>query len=894
MDSARSGSGRLVLIAGEPGAGKTRLAGLTATAGVPVAHGRAIEPAGSPPYWPFRQILQALGRPGMFGAASAAEERFRRFEAVSAALIDAAEPAGLVLVLDDLHWADPGSLQLLVHLARSLAASRLAVVAAYRTTETAGREPLRAALAELSREPATTRIVLTGLSEAEVGEQLCDIAGWAVPEPVAAAVRRRTGGNPFFVGELGRVLAGAREGDLPEGVRDAVRARLGRLTPPCRSVVAAAAVLGTTEPLDLAAVLELGPAGVLGALDEAAAAGIVAPAPGYDFTHDIIRESAGLDVATAERLRLHARLGGFLAARPGARERAALVAYHLIEAAPLVDAPAATRWAADAAEQAAAQLAWEEAALWYERALRAGGAGESERTDLLIERARAQIKAYDVDGARVSLTGAADSARRRADYPALGRAVLVMEGVTDFIWERAGRALCEEALAGLPDEDSPLRARLLAQLVAADVWTESPASDQRSRAALAMAERLGDKRALIEALRARQLVRGVPDGARDRLELAGRLTEIGRAGDDDAALWAGLWRFDAHVQLGEIDRAEAGLPAVAEAARRLRTPLARWHAVRVRATMDHARGRFADALTHGRQAEALARQAAHDGALTPSVGFLLGLAAITGDAAAVPEEPGSTGFAGVAAEFLRAMFATWKLAHGDRDGAERLYRTLPPLASVPRFVLISALGGTAELAAAFDDREMAAEVHRRLLPWADYFVCGGAGVVLTGGSARMPLGIAAATCGRLDDAAGHLREAVRRNEAAGLPPMAAAARYHLARTLARRRRPGDREEAAALAVAAGAEAEALGMRPLARDAAALLAGLGVAGPLTRREREIAGLAARGLTNRQIAAAAHISERTAESHIQHILTKLGFASRRQIAGWVASGMRTPSP
>src|SRR4051794_2627922 len=183
------------------------------------------------------------------------------------------------------------------------------------------------------------------------------------------------------------------------------------------------------------------------------------------------------------------------------------------------------------------------------------------------------------------------------------------------------------------------------------------------------------------------------------------------------------------------------------AARRLRTPLARWHAVRVQAAMDHARGRFAEAVAHGREAEALARRAEHAGTLTPSVGFLLGLAAITGDPAILPAEPERTGFGDQATEFLRAMHATWKLAMGDRAEAHRLYRTLSPLTSVPMFVRISALGGTAELAAAFDDRDTAAEVYRLLRPWAEYIVCGGAGGGMTGGAGWVPLGVAPAAGG---------------------------------------------------------------------------------------------------------------------------------------------------
>jgi DNA-binding NarL/FixJ family response regulator len=184
-------------------------------------------------------------------------------------------------------------------------------------------------------------------------------------------------------------------------------------------------------------------------------------------------------------------------------------------------------------------------------------------------------------------------------------------------------------------------------------------------------------------------------------------------------------------------------------------------------------------------------------------------------------------------------------------------------------------------------------MYRLLLPYADMFVCGGAGVILILGSVRYPLGIAAAAVGRLDDAVRHLHAAIDSGHRTGMPPMVAQATYQLARVLARRTRSGDRDEAAALATAAAALADRLGMRPLhrqARDLATALTDHRLGG-LTRREQEIAALVAQGLSNRQIAAASHISERTVESHVQHVLDKLGFTNRTQIATWVAGKFST---
>jgi DNA-binding CsgD family transcriptional regulator len=397
-----------------------------------------------------------------------------------------------------------------------------------------------------------------------------------------------------------------------------------------------------------------------------------------------------------------------------------------------------------------------------------------------------------------------------------------------------------------------------------------------------MAERVGDRHAVVAALRARQFARSGPDGATDRLALGDRMLELGKDGDDEARLWGRLWRFDALLQLGDLDRAEAELRPIAEVADRLRSPLARWHELRSRAAVAQGRGRFAHAEALGGEAAAIARRAGHPGTPELAWGFPIALAIQTGNVDQFPEGSPDVGV-------WPTAVARWHLALDRRAQAQQVFRTLQMRGPLQRYGLLTELAGRAELAAEFDDRESAADVYRRLVPFAELFVSGGAGAVAVLGSVRLPLGQAAATLGRLDDAVRHLRAAVVANERAGLPPFTASSRYWLARVLARRQRPGDRSEAAALAALAAASAETLGMAPLRRDAHRLATELedGPPGRLTRREQEIAVLVSQGLTNRQIAATAHISERTAESHVQHILDKLGFSNRSQIAAWVAA-------
>ena len=909
LRSALDGRRQVVLIAGEPGAGKTRLAeeavdqarGL----GLVCALGRASEDEGSPPYWPFLQVFRGLaghlpaelygGLAGGDGPAGSARERFRLFETTAEALSAAARPGGLLVVLDDLQWADAATVRLLVHLATGVAPARLMLVATYRDTETIGQEPLRAAVAALAREASVTRLRLGGLDEPEVGAYLAAVTSWEVPDPVVAAICRRTRGNPFFVGELGRLLLSSTDGQLPDGVRDAVRDRLSRLSPACRSLVAAAAVLGSdVDPVAVAQVTGTGMEALLAALDEASAAAILTGPPARRFAHDLFREAARLDVPTAQRLTVHRRMAEHLVARGDGDTRIAEIAFHRLESLPAGDAAQAVAWAKRAADRAMAQLAWEEAASLYRRALDAGGThgvlAAPDRCRLLLALAQAQVRAFDVDDARRSLLTAVAIARTSGDVDSLARAALTMEGVNDAAWEPTSRALCAEVLDRLPAGDNALRVRLLALLAAAGGWAVAEESGARSAEALAMAERVGDRHALREALRARQMALSGPDGAGQRLALGDRLVALGGDGDDDAVLWGRLWRFDALAQLGDLDGAEAEVEWIDAVAVRLRSPLAAWHVARCRAAVAAARGRFPQALAYGREAELAAERAGGMGARIPSHGLLLMLHDQIGALGPSSFEPVEPSHEAPVPAFQRALYARWLAGEGRREEAYRIYRGLPDVGQLPPFVQLSAYATMTELAAQFDDRETAGRMYRLLLPHAELYVCSGAGVVLIVGPVRYPLGVAAATVGRLDDAARHLRAAIDSGGRTGTPPAVAQATHQLARVLARRTRPGDRAEAAALATAAAALAGRLGMRPLerqARDLAGSLAGHRPGG-LTRREREVAQLVAQGLSNRQIAAAAHISERTVESHVQHILDKLGFANRARIAAWVTAG------
>ncbi len=226
------------------------------------------------------------------------------------------------------------------------------------------------------------------------------------------------------------------------------------------------------------------------------------------------------------------------------------------------------------------------------------------------------------------------------------------------------------------------------------------------------------------------------------------LTLGGASGDDEKSLWGRLWRFDALLQLGQVDAAEAEIAPMSALAGQLRRPIARWHALRSRAAIAFARGRFDEATDLTNECLALSQRAQHGGGILGGELMIILIGAQTG--AELP--PGLSKPDGWQANARNAgPLATWHVSAGDLSTAPRLYSGYLAAEQVPAFILLPMLAGKAELAAALDDRAGARDAYGRLVPYADLFVCAGAGVLYVGGSVQTCLGAAAATVGRLDD-----------------------------------------------------------------------------------------------------------------------------------------------
>src|SRR6202030_1725040 len=390
------------------------------------------------------------------GADSGSAQRFAMFAEVRRRLAQAARPSGLLLVLDDLQWADEASAVLLADVVRQLRGTLILVLATYRESAASG-DTSAGLLLRLSANANTERVYLRGLPTGAVGDMLL-AAGLPASADQAGEVYSETGGNPFLVRELARMLAEQRRGGaVPVAGRGAgaTAHRLAQLSGPARALVRTAAVAGNNFSAGVVArILDVPVLALLGPLDECRAAGflVAGDRPGdHRFSHALVRSAVAARLSAAEQRRLHAAAADAIEALyEGQLDlHLAEVARHRVEASLPGDRSEAVAACEAAAGVAAQWLAFEEAVRLYRQALSVGEGeiGENDRSRLELALAAALHRSGDLPGSQETAAGVGRRAERRRDRGLLARTALVMEATGVPEWDGEICRICEQALA---------------------------------------------------------------------------------------------------------------------------------------------------------------------------------------------------------------------------------------------------------------------------------------------------------------------------------------------------------------------------------------------------------------------------------------------------------------
>jgi transcriptional regulator with XRE-family HTH domain/tetratricopeptide (TPR) repeat protein len=680
-DRTANEGGQLLLVVGEPGVGKTsiclELARYAASLGMATHFGHMYEEGfSSVPYLPFVQVLReyVLERSvenlrgevanlasdvarilpevcDVLGVAprptrDPEEDRWRLLTAVTDFLRAAARQRPLMLILEDLQWADRGTLDLLVFLSRRLAGTRLLVVCTYRDVEVDRAHPLAAALVELRRGANVTRIPVRGLGVSDVLQMVSSLVGEEVDLAIAEAVQQQTEGNPLFVQEIARYLveeglfkikiqthpSNSGPGELlsspvPEGVRDVIGRRLSKLSAECNQALSAAAVIGRefglqtlqqVTDLDEEVLVEaLEQAHRMHVLDDASVAGEVR----FRFNHALFRQTLYEELFTPRRLRLHQRVARVLEAQYSSHleEHAAELSEHFAQSSDATDLGKARQYAEMAAAKATRVSAHGEAVRYLRSALHlldlVGEDIPQTRLDLVLALGEAMLAAGD---ARTVLDEVAPEAFRSA------------EGLGDRRRAFASSLLASRAFSsrrGFAVTDTPefrtwaerkdryaqaeSRERVIADhAMLASLWAEGreAAAHQLSLRSLKLARRLGILRDVSTIVIEPWMT--PPYRQRERLELANELrTGLEESRPAGRRCLATLHLGDAFLTWGDRDKSQALWNTLPQQADDSKVPFVRSVAYRVRLLTDCLDGQLERAVQLGEalegQAEAL-------------------------------------------------------------------------------------------------------------------------------------------------------------------------------------------------------------------------------------------------------------------------------------------------
>jgi tetratricopeptide (TPR) repeat protein len=868
--AARDGNGRVVLISGEPGVGKTRLVEEAIAASAPerVLWGRCHETEGAPAFWPWIQALRTYARgvpadrlrrqlgddaaelarlvPAIRTQLPDVAEttpdspvdpeaaRFRLFDAVTMLLRSIATDDTLLVVLDDLHWADNESLLLLAFVARELRDARLLVVGTYRDAELRQAAAAARALGTLAR--TCHRVTLGGLAVDDIAGYVRATYHLAPTLETLEAVHAATAGNAFFVTEVLQLLHGKGQLeaatpqtvrlDIPDGAREVIRRRVQPLSDDGRRTLAAAAVIGRDFEIGvLVRMGDLPPVEVmLRDLADAVQLGVIeelVERPGaFRFTHALVQDALVDELGPDARARLHQAAGAALEAVFGDALDPILgdIAHHYLEAVPLGTLPKAIQFTTLAGQHAYGQLGYDEAAGHFERALQASrGSAMSpgERLSLLLPLGHAQQAAGDDEGARATFIEAAQLARDIGDAYTFPHAALsAAAGAETGTIDRPLIRILEEALNLVGVRSGRRRAMLHAQLARSLYFADVTRRHAHSEEAVRIATGIDDDVARLAALRARQLALWEPGQCAARRAIGAEILDLATGTRDAMAMADALgWRVLDHLELGEMSVVNDALRRYRELAASCRLPRVRWHVTVVEAALAALAGRFRDAERLAQRAVGLLPPNRHNNV---AAFFGVQLFLIYEEEARLAELEAVVSIAAERAVNLPIWRAGMVLLHATLGRRETAQRALSELGGarfedLPRDGnLLGTYARLAEACALLDAPAFAEPLLPLLEPHTGAVVVLATTAGALGSTARYA-GLLAHVLGRHDVAVAHFEQALATNERIGALPQLAHTQRELARTLRLRGAPRDRERAAALETEAAATAARLGL-----------------------------------------------------------------------------------
>ncbi|MCI0830090.1 MAG: AAA family ATPase [Chloroflexi bacterium] len=945
LDEALSGRGQMVMLSGEPGIGKTRLAQELASRaqslGAEVMWGWCYEGDGAPPYWPWTtaitsyverlnteelasiltsgntgiseiipQIAQKLPGLAKPPALVPDQARFQLFDSVATFLNSGATSNPMLVVLEDLHWADHASLMLLEFVISAISGARLMLLGTYRDVELGRRHPLSLTLGKLLREASFQRIHLNAFDPDEVSQFVESRVSISLDAPDLELIHNRTGGNPLFLNELMRLQV--EEADpqawktgLPEGVRDVIGRRLDRLSEKCNEVLSIASGVGPEFTFNLLRALlkEVTGDRLLELVEEALSARVIeqisGASGGYRFAHALIQETLQEELSMTGRVRLHVRIAQAIEQIYGqdAEIHAAELAHHYYHGAIVAGTEKMVHYSKLAGDHALAVHAPEEALLHYQRGLAAKEeqAIDDETAALLFGLGRAQAATIEWNQEREAVATLVRAFDYYAEVGEVARAIEIAEfPLTTIAGHSSGATQLISKAIALVNPNSPEAGRLLSRLgiVAGQEEGDYEGAKVAFDNAVNIAQKTGDVALEMRTLAYAAQVDFFSLNWTDSLDKARRAVELGTRTEDHRALVIAHYSaVIASHSLGDQQGAGRHAQAMLAAAERLQDRYWLVSALSRNELASRLDGDWQSSRNYSNRGLEISsidpRILCGRALLEHEVGnydqgeyYLELLRETMARAKPGPNPP----FVYSATAFQVAAMMTGNL---DRlDDAERISIAVLSSPSVSPLFAQRANAGLAITAILRNDTNMAAQQYDLLIPAEGTLLVGGFGAV------DRFLGLLSQTLGNLDQAAAHFDDALAFCRRAGYRPELAWTCCDYADALLERADEGDRSKAVSLLDESLTISTELGMRPLMARVTALLEGaetLPVKAPaypdgLTAREIEVLQLIAIGKSNQEIADALVITLRTAGNHVANILNKTGLANRTEAAAY----------